>query len=54
MSLGDSRGNGIGTVLLLANLHAMAAQRYAYAMIGWVSPVAFYRMTVGAICSENL
>jgi len=43
------RGRGIGKALLLACLHGMAAQGYAYAIIGGVGPVEFYARTVGAI-----
>lgn len=45
----SQRGKGTGTTLLLACLHAMAAQGYAYAIIGGVGPVEFYARTVGAI-----
>ena len=44
----DRRGRGIGRALLLACLHAMAAERYAYAVIGWAGPTEFYAKTVGA------
>lgn len=43
------RGRGIGKALLLACLHDMAAQGYAYAIIGGVGPVEFYARTVGAV-----
>ncbi|MCL6644647.1 MAG: GNAT family N-acetyltransferase [Dehalococcoidia bacterium] len=43
------RGRGIGTALLLLALHAMAAEGYAYAIIGSVGPAAFYERTVGAV-----
>lgn len=43
------RGKGIGKVLLLQCLHAMAAQGYAYAIIGGTGPVDFYAQTVGAV-----
>lgn len=43
------RGRGIGAALLLLALHAMAAEGYAYAIIGSVGPAAFYERTVGAI-----
>jgi ribosomal protein S18 acetylase RimI-like enzyme len=43
------RGRGIGTALLLACLHAMAAQGYGYAIIGWAGPAEYYTKTVGAI-----
>ncbi|MFV3075760.1 GNAT family N-acetyltransferase [Niveispirillum fermenti] len=44
-----ARGTGIGTALLLAALRAMAADGYAYAVIGGAGPVDFYRRAVGAI-----
>jgi GNAT superfamily N-acetyltransferase len=47
------RGRGIGRALLLACLHAMAGQGYAYAIIGGVGPVEFYAKTVGAVVIEN-
>jgi GNAT superfamily N-acetyltransferase len=43
------RGRGIGRALLLACLHAMAGEGYAYAIIGGVGPVEFYAKTVGAV-----
>ncbi|HXU01337.1 MAG TPA: GNAT family N-acetyltransferase [Polyangia bacterium] len=43
-----ARGRGVGTALVLAALHAMRAQGYAYAIIGWASSVDFYRKAVGA------
>jgi GNAT superfamily N-acetyltransferase len=49
----DYRGRGIGTALLLACLHAMKAQRYAYAVIGWAGPTTFYAKTVGATLIEG-
>jgi GNAT superfamily N-acetyltransferase len=44
----DYRGKGIGKALLLACLHAMKEERYAYAIIGWAGPVEFYSKAVGA------
>ncbi len=44
----DYRGRGIGTALLLACLHAMKEEGYAYAVIGWVASVDFYAHAVGA------
>lgn len=41
-------GRGIGTALLLACLHAQAADGYAYAIIGGVGPAPFYSKAVGA------
>jgi GNAT superfamily N-acetyltransferase len=49
----DYRGRGIGTALLLACLHAMKAQRYAYAIIAWAGPTTFYAKTVGATLIEG-
>ena len=52
--VGESqRGRGLGKGLLLACLHAMAAQGYGYAIIGGVGPVEFYAKTVGAIEIEG-
>jgi hypothetical protein len=42
------RKYGIGKALLLTCLHAMAAETYAYAIIGWVGPAEFYAKVVGA------
>ena len=42
------RGQGIGTALLLAALHAMRADGYMYAIIGWAGPVSYYEKAVGA------
>lgn len=47
------RGRGIGKALLLACLHAMAHQGYAYAIIGAAGPVDFYAKAVGAIPIEG-
>jgi len=44
----DARGRGVGKALLLAALHAMRVDGYAYAIIGWASSVDFYRKAVGA------
>jgi GNAT superfamily N-acetyltransferase len=41
-------GRGIGKALLLACLHAMKDERYAYAVIGWAGPKEFYARTVAA------
>jgi hypothetical protein len=43
------RERGIGKGLLLTALHAMWEQNYAYAVIWWVGPAAFYAKTVGAV-----
>ena len=49
----DARGRGVGRALLLAALHAMRAEGYAYAIIGWASSVDFYRKAVGATVIEG-
>lgn len=43
-----ARGQGYGRVLLLACLHAMRQQGYAYAIIGGVGPAEFYTRCCGA------
>ena len=50
---GDYRGRDIGKALLLTCLHAMASERYAYAIIGWAGPTEFYAKTVGATIIEG-
>ena len=47
--LESERKHGIGTALLLVALHAMAAEGYAYAIIGGVGPAEFYAKAVGAV-----
>jgi GNAT superfamily N-acetyltransferase len=47
------RGRGVGKALLLAALHAMRAEGYAYAIIGWAASVDFYRDAVGATVIEG-
>ncbi len=44
-----ARGRGVGKALLLACLHDMRVQGYAYAIIGGVGPMEFYQKTVGAV-----
>jgi GNAT superfamily N-acetyltransferase len=44
----EFEGRGIGKALLLASLHAMREEHYAYAIIGWAGPVDWYAKTVGA------
>lgn len=51
--LPSARGRGLGTVLLLACLHDMAAQGYGYGIIGGVGPAAFYEKAVGATIIEG-
>jgi GNAT superfamily N-acetyltransferase len=43
-----ARGHGTGNTLLLATLHDMYAQGYAYGIIAGVGPIHFYERTVGA------
>jgi ribosomal protein S18 acetylase RimI-like enzyme len=43
------RNKDIGTALLLRCLHSMAAEGYAYAVIGGVGNVDFYTGTVNAV-----
>jgi hypothetical protein len=43
------RKRGIGTALLFVTLEAMAAEGYAYAIIGAAGPVDFYAQAVGAV-----
>jgi GNAT superfamily N-acetyltransferase len=47
--LESERKHGIGTALLLMALGAMAAEGYAYAIIGGAGPAEFYAKAVGAI-----
>jgi len=42
------RKQGIGTALLLACLHTMKEEGYAYAVIGWVASEDFYANAAGA------
>lgn len=49
----DRQDARIGTALLLTCLHAMAADRYAYAVIGWAGPAEWYARTVGATIIEG-
>lgn len=44
-----ARGKGVGAALLLACLHDMRAQGYAYGVIGGAGPEGFYTKVVGAI-----
>jgi GNAT superfamily N-acetyltransferase len=48
-----ARGKGVGLSLLLACLHAMRAEGYAYAIIGGVGPAEYYAKTVGATLIEG-
>lgn len=47
--LETARNRGIGTALLLSALHAMAANGYAYAVIGGAGSAQFYAEAVGAV-----
>lgn len=47
------RGRGIGKTLFLACLHAMAANGYAYAIIGGAGPIDFYAGVAGAVVIEG-
>jgi len=49
----DRRGKGIGKALLLSCLHRMAAEGYAYAVVGWAGPIEFYERTVSATVIEG-
>lgn len=49
----SERGQGIGRVLLLQSLEALAAEGYAYAIIGGVGPADFYAKAVGATIIEG-
>ncbi len=49
----SDRGRGIGSALLLTALKAMAAEGYAYAIIGYVSSTSFYERAVGATVIED-
>lgn len=44
-----ARGQGVGEALLFATLRGMREAEYAYAIIGGVGPVAFYRKHLDAI-----
>lgn len=47
------RQQGIGRVLLIQCLEVLAAEGYAYAIIGGVGPADFYEQTVGAVVIEG-
>jgi len=44
----EQRGRRLGALLTLHTMHAMKADGYGYAIIGWTGPADFYRKTVGA------
>ena len=45
----STRGNGLGTALLITTLHAMSDAGYAYAIIGYSGADSYYQKAVGAI-----
>lgn len=45
----SQRGRGLGRVLLLQCLSSLAAEGYAYAIIGGVGPARFYEKACGAV-----
>lgn len=45
----SERKTGVGKVLLIKSLKQMYYDGYAYAIIGWVGPIDFFKKTVGAI-----
>src|SRR5688500_3780291 len=47
--LEQERRHGIGTARLLVTIQAMAAEGYAYAIIGGAGPADFYANAVGAV-----
>lgn len=46
--LPEWRNRDVGKALLLMSLGELRAQGYAYAIIGWAGPVAFFQRTAGA------
>ena len=44
-----AQSQGVGRHLVVKTLQDMAAQGYAYAVVGWVGPDTFFAHTVGAI-----
>lgn len=51
--LEEKQGQGIGRALLIASLTRMFENGYAYAIIGGVGPIEFYKKTVGAMVIEG-
>lgn len=51
--LDTSRGQGIGSALLLKAMHALKHLGYVYGIIGGAGPVEFYRRVVDAQVIEN-
>ena len=52
-TLESRRREGIGRALLVATLHAMKEDGYAYGIIGQVGPADFYSNAVGATLIED-
>ncbi len=48
-----ARGRGVGKALLLACLHSLWAEGYAYGIIGGVGPAEFYSKVCGATLIPN-
>ncbi len=48
-----NRRHGIGKALLLSCLHSMAANGYAYAIVGGTGPADYYAKTIGATIIES-
>lgn len=51
--LEEARGLGLGKILLVRSLEALRELGYAYAIIGGVGPVEFYKKAVGAEVIEG-
>lgn len=49
----ENRCHGIGKALLLSCLHSMAANGYAYAIVGGIGPADYYAKTIGATKIEG-
>lgn len=49
----NERGKGIGRALLLACLHGMREDGYAYGIIGSPGPIEFYRKNCGGVMIED-
>lgn len=47
--LPDIKNKGIGRALLLSCLHAMKAEGYGYAVVGWAGEPEFFRKCAGAL-----
>lgn len=49
----EARGKGLGKALLLAALHRLRDEGFAYGIIGQAGPVAFYEQACGAVVIPN-